>query len=190
MCVYSSIGTSPAAAPYNPAGHHAWHVYGLNSAGQVILITIDLILEDIFAGNSGLCIANYQLALGQIMGVGASVGPVAGRGGGRSGGSKCRRWTGSASMGAGRSNGGYSREPGRGGIGAGASSSSNNVWPSRCSGSAGPRGSSCRTGPRSGGVGAGPVRCGTAAGKSISNVSRDLPATEYRGCGILYESVT
>ena len=136
--VYSPIGTSAAAAPYNPAGHQAWHVYGLNSGGQFILITIDLILEDIFTGNSGLCIANYQLALGQIMGVGASVGPVAGRGGGRSGGSKCRRWTGSASMGAGRSNGGYSREPGRGGIGAGASRSSNNVWPSRCSGSAGP----------------------------------------------------
>ena len=34
------------------------------------------------------------------------------------------------------------------------------------------------------------MRCGTAAGKSISNVSRDLPATEYRGSGILYDSVT
>ena len=188
--IHSQIGLTAAAAPYIPAGRHVRYIYGLNSAGQCIHMTMDFILVAIISGNSGPSMSDFQLELGPIIGAGAPVGPVGGGGEAASRGSGSCGRTGSESMGAGPCRGGYSRGPSRGGVGAGPSRGGYSPGPSSGSIVAGPGGSSSSTGPSRGGVGAGPSRGGTAASSSMCNVSGDLPAPGHGGSVIPRGSVT
>ena len=150
-------------------------------------MTMDFILGAIIAGNPGPSMADFQLEIGPIVVAGAAVepevapiGPVGGRGRAASSGSGSRGHTGSRSMGAGASRGGYSIGPSRGGYSAA---------PRRGGVGVGPSGSSFSAGRSRGGVGAGPSRGGAAVGRGMSNVSADLQPAGREGYGIARGSV-
>ena len=146
--VHSLIGLTEAAAPYIPGGRHIRYIYGLNSAGQFIHMTMDFILVAIITGNPGPSMADFQLELGPLVGAGAPVGPVvppigpiSGGGGAASRVSQSYGRSGVGSMEAGPSRGCYSSGPSRGGVGAGPSRGGYSTGPSRGGVGRGPSGS-------------------------------------------------
>ena len=58
--VHSLIVLSAAAAPNIPGGRHVRYIYGLNSAGQFIHMTMDFMLVAMIAGYSGPSMADFQ----------------------------------------------------------------------------------------------------------------------------------